>query len=58
MMKAERDKLTDISNELRVELNTIKKHQSPQKKEVDKSYKGKLEKLKQNYQNFDGADQE
>jgi len=52
MMKAERDKLIDISNDLRVELNKLKKHQSPQKENVGKTYKEKLEKLKQNYNNL------
>ncbi len=61
MMKAERDKLIDISNELRVELNKLKKQQqqqSPKKETAVKSYKEKLEKLKQNYNNLDQLEAE
>ena len=59
MMKAERDKLIDISNELRVELNVMKKqqHQSPEKEVATLKYKGKLDKLKQNYNNLDQFDE-
>ena len=48
-MKAERDKLIDISNELRVEVNKLKKPLSPKKEAVTKNYKEKLEKLKRDY---------
>lgn len=52
MMRAERDKLVDISNGLRVELNTLRKH-SPIKEAAEKSYKDKLERLKRDYHNLD-----
>lgn len=57
MMKAERDKLIDISNELRIELNILKKQQMPQQKELKKNPHSKLEKLKQDYQKLDSINE-
>jgi len=54
-VKAERDKLINISNELRVDLNKLKKKQTPIKEE-SMSFKEKLEKLKKSYQNLDEFD--
>ena len=51
-MKSERDKLIEISNELRADLNKLKKKQSPKKEETYKTFKSKLEKLKTSYNNL------
>lgn len=51
-MKSERDRLVDISNGLRVELNTARKRTAG-REDAEKSYRGKLDKLKRDYGTLD-----